>query len=169
MHRLAKAIALLATCFYTAQFTLAGNIDSFGSGANQFDIEFVPIGEPGNLPDPDDGSQFQSGDQNLGAVAYPYRISKFEISEEMIDKANNIAGLGLDHDGRGPNKPATAVSWFEAAKFVNWLNTSNGHHVAYDFNGDFIQLWDPANAWQAGGQNRYLPSQGRFLFLAKRR
>jgi formylglycine-generating enzyme required for sulfatase activity len=62
----------------------------------------------------------------------------------MIDKANTLGGLGITHDNRGANKPATSISWFEAAKFVNWLN---GSTPAYNFdpNGNF-QLWDPNDA-----------------------
>ncbi|MEX2308923.1 MAG: SUMF1/EgtB/PvdO family nonheme iron enzyme [Pirellulales bacterium] len=120
--------------------------DVFGSGANSFEIEFVTIGEPGNAPD-------MTGDPNpAGSVPYVYRIGKYEISEAMIDKANaqSVADgglLGITHDMRGPNKPATSVSWFEAAKFVNWLNASMGDTPAYKFdaNGDF-QLWLPSDA-----------------------
>ncbi len=45
-----------------------------------------------------------------------------------------------------PNKPATSITWFEAAKFVNWLNTSSGFSPAYKFDaaGNF-QLWQPSD------------------------
>ena len=56
------------------------------------------------------------------ARAYTYRIGKFEISEQMIDKANALGGLGITKDTRGPDFPATSVTWYEAARFVNWLN-----------------------------------------------
>ena len=63
--------------------------DTFGSGPNIFAIEFVTIGDPGNLADPEDGHTYGlPGVQNFGAVSYRYRIGKYEISEEMIDKAN---------------------------------------------------------------------------------
>ena len=116
--------------------------DTFGSDPNTtFDIEFVTIGNPGNAAD-------TTGDPNsAGSVPYNYRIGKFEISEDMIDKANILGSLGLTHNTRGPNKPATSVNWFEAAKFVNWLNASTGGTAAYNFdpNGNF-QLWDPNDA-----------------------
>ena len=37
----------------------------------------------------------------------------FEISEQMIDEANAVGGLGLTHNARGPDKPATGLSWNE--------------------------------------------------------
>ena len=137
--------AILLFVLASAVFSLTARADTFGSGANTFDIEFVPIGDAGNLPD-------TTGDPNpAGAVAYEYRIGKYEISESMIDQANALAAdagdpLGITHDGRGPNKPATRVSWFEAAQFVNWLNTSKGKTPAYKFDdqGDF-QLWEPTD------------------------
>jgi len=112
--------------------------DLFGTAENTFEIKFVVIDDPGNPPD-------TTGHLNpAGSVAYSFRMAKYAISEEMIDKANALGDLGLTHDNRGPNKPATSISWFEAAQLVNWLNTSTGNTPAYNFdsNGDF-QLWEP--------------------------
>jgi len=120
--------------------------DVFGNGANSFEIEFVTIGDPGNPAD-------MTGDPNpAGSVPYTYRIGKYEVSESMINRANAQSTadgnpLGITIDSRGPHKPATSVSWFEAARFVNSLNTSTGHVPAYKFdaNGEF-QLWEPSDA-----------------------
>ena len=115
LTKFAAASAVLAV------FSSTGRGDLFGSGENAFAIKFVKIGEPGNPAD-------TTGDPNpAGAVPYTYRIGKYEISEDMIDKANTITAaegnpLGITHGGRGPNKPATRVSWFEAAKFVNSIS-----------------------------------------------
>ena len=99
--------------------------DNFGGGDNAFEIEFVTIGNPGNQAD-------TTGFPNPGgAVPYVYRMAKFEISEDMINKVNTLGSLSIAHDGRGANKPATSVNWIEAALFVNWLNTSSGFPVAY--------------------------------------
>ena len=100
---------------------------TFGSGANTFDIEFVDIGNPGNAAD-------ATGNPNpAGSVATAFRMGKFEISEDMINKANTLGGLLLTKDTRGADKPATSISWNEAARFVNWLNTSTGSPPAYKF------------------------------------
>ena len=134
--------------------------DDFGGGEHAFTIEFVTIGAPGNPPD-------TTGDPNpAGAVPYVYRIGKYEISERMIDAANALGGLGITKDKRGPEKPATRVSWFEAAQFVNWLNTSTGGVPAYKFDaqGNF-QLWapgdpgyDPGNLFRNAQARYFLPS-----------
>ena len=111
----------------------------FGSGANSFDIDFVTIGNPGNPPD--------AGGNGAGAVPYSYRIGKYEISEQMMDKANALGGLGITKDSRGPDYPVTSVPWYEAAKFVNWLNMSAGSIPAYKFDGSGNnQLWQSTDA-----------------------
>src|SRR5690554_2663562 len=61
--------------------------DTFGIGPNTFAIDFVSIGNPGNPPD--------ANPNPAGAVGYEYRMGKYEISEQMIDKANAVGGLGI--------------------------------------------------------------------------
>jgi formylglycine-generating enzyme required for sulfatase activity len=123
---------------------------TFGTGANAFTMDFVTIGNPNNAPD-------TSGSPNpVGSVAYTYSIGKYEVSRGMIEKANSAIGLGITlfdmsfYDGgqlqNGPNRPATGISWFEAAKFVNFLNTSSGSAAAYKFdNSGNFQLWSSSD------------------------
>ncbi len=133
MKRYAIVLCLICT------LSGAARADTFGSGANSFNIDFVTIGNPGNPAD-------TTGAPNpAGKVNYAYRMGKYEISEDMINKANILGGLGITHNGFGANKPAMSVSWFEAAKFVNWLNTSGGSTAAYKFDGTSFQLWSPAD------------------------
>jgi formylglycine-generating enzyme required for sulfatase activity len=130
--------------------------DTFGSGENTFEIEFVTIGNPGNVAD-------TTGTPNpAGSVPYKYRIGKFEISQKMVANANNLGGLGITladlslHGGNGSNRPATGVSWNEAARFINWLNTTQGFAPAYKFTtqpgtpgysaNEDIQVWQPGDA-----------------------
>jgi formylglycine-generating enzyme required for sulfatase activity len=106
-------------------------------------IDYVSVGNAGNAADPATGSLY-------GAVAYAYKIAKNEttISQyaeflnavaktdtyglynaDMARSYNNgISRSGLDgsfnytvNPGSG-NKPITWVSWFDAARFVNWLH-----------------------------------------------
>jgi formylglycine-generating enzyme required for sulfatase activity len=131
--------------------------DEFGSGGNSFSIEFVTVGDPGNPAD-------TTGSPNpAGSVAYPFRIGKYEISEQMIDKANALGGLGITKDVRGADKPATSVSWFEAARFVNWLNTSTGSTPAYKFDGSGnFQLWTPSDPGY-DASNLFRNSQAKYF------
>ncbi len=147
---------VLVLCIFP--FVGTARADLFGSGANSFEIEFVPIRNAGNPPD--------ANPNPAGAVPYRYRMGKYEISEQIIDTANALGGLGITKDTRGPNMPATSVTWYEAARFVNWLNTSTGNVPAYKFDaaGNF-QLWqpidsgyDPANLYRNSRARYFLPS-----------
>ncbi|NBR46874.1 MAG: PEP-CTERM sorting domain-containing protein, partial [Verrucomicrobia bacterium] len=87
-----------------------------------------------------------------GAVAYTYGIGKYEVSRSMIEKANTAGTLGItlqdmfSYGGNGANRPATGINWYEAAVFVNWLNTSSGGTAAYKFDGGGnFQLWSPGD------------------------
>jgi MYXO-CTERM domain-containing protein len=165
-------VTLVALTFFYAPLAQA---DTFGSGANQFDIEFVPIGDPRNLPD-------TTGDPNpAGSVAYTYNMGKFDVSRDMINKANTLGNLGITlgnmtpYGGNGVNRPATGVSWNEAARFTNWLNTITGRRpaykfalqpgeVGYDANAN-IELWtisdagfDPNNLYRNNLARYFLPS-----------
>jgi len=120
--------------------------ETFGSGANAFSIEFVTIGNPGNEAD-------TTGSPNpAGRVDYIYNLGKYEVSRDMITKANSIGSLEITisdmsgYGGNGVNRPATGVSWYEAAKFVNWLNTSTGGTAAYKFVDGTFQLWSSTDA-----------------------
>ncbi len=138
--------------------------DIFGSGPNLFEIDFVSIGNPGNADD-------ATGSPNpVGKVDYSFRMGQFEISQDMIMKANAITAAGpnplnITYDIRSADKPATSVSWFEAAQFVNWLNTSTGSTPAYKFVGGNFQLWspgdtgfDPNNLFRNADARYFLPS-----------
>lgn len=62
--------------------------------------------------------------------------------------------------------PATGISWFEAAQFTNYLNTSQGFQAAYKFDGlGTFELWevgdpsfDAANPYRNSLANYVLPS-----------
>jgi hypothetical protein len=131
-------------------------LQTFGNGANQFSMDFVTIGNPGNAAD-------TSGSPNpAGSVGYIYNIGKYEVSREMITKANAAASLGIimmnmsSYGANGVNRPATGISWNEAARFVNWLNTSQGYQAAYNFTTSGananITLW---GAGEYSGSNQY--------------
>ena len=119
-----------------------------------FDMDFAEVGDTTNVDD--------TGPDSIvhGAVSYTYRMGVNEVSEQMIEDYNTYSGgPTITKDTRGADKPATSVSWNEAARFVNWLNTSQGHVAAYNFTtggaNDNISLWSSADAWQLGGENLY--------------
>jgi hypothetical protein len=141
------------------------NPDKFGCGSNQFTIDFVNVGNAGN-------SGFDVKRHNYGSVPYEYRISTYEVSQSNITMATNGGLLGVTAGAWSPNQPAAFLKWYEAAAFVNWLNTESGNQPAYNlaYNGGSINsswvmsLWSPEDAWQNGGQNLFR-NENAYYFL----
>ena len=143
---------------------------TFGSGANQFSIDFVEIGNTNNQPD-------SNGSPNMaGSVGYIFNLGKFEISRQILEKANAETGLGIsladlsNFGGNNPDRPASGVSWFTAARFVNYLNTTQGFSPAYNFTGSYAGPRNPAgfSLWAEGQNgfnpnNQYRNSQAKFF------
>lgn len=170
----AFAFCMLVTiCFWGSASTsrIEAAVVSFGSGSNQFQMEFVTISDPGNSPDNDLNARPISS--TLGSVGYTFGIGKFEVSRDMITKFNAAQSLQIIlqdmsvYGGNGSNKPATGVSWNEAARFVNWLNTSSGKFVAYKFtsNGvnDNIALWSATDTLDYDASNPYRSKRATYV------
>jgi len=80
-----------------------------------------------------------------------------EVSQDWITKATNLGMANVTAGAWAGNQPAANMTWYEAAAFVNWLNTSTGRPAAYQLDGTntALTLWTSAQAWQAGGENLY--------------
>lgn len=162
-----RTFTLLASVTLLFCCTLA-RADVFGSEANSFEIEFVTVGSPGNPTDPVVPTA-TSAPLPSGTVNYTYHMAKYEISEEIIAKVNALSAaggdpLGLDGDvERGPQKPSTGLSWFDAARFVNWLNEDQGYSPAYKFDSAGVfQLWEPTDPG-FNAKNRYRNRQAHYV------
>ena len=121
----------------------AAHADTFGSGVNTFTIGFVPIGNAGNANDTVSGAG-----PNYGAVPYNYNMSTYAISQDQLAKASNSLGISLGGGAWVGSQPAANVKWYQAAAFVNYLNTSTGHAKAYnlDTGATALTLWTPSDA-----------------------
>lgn len=111
-------------------------------------IDTVPVGNAGNGTD--DGSYY-----GYGAVGYNYGIGKYEVTLNQytaflnavaktdtyglysLAMATDVNVRGISRGGAAGsytysvigngNRPVTYVSWFDAARFVNWLH--NGQPI----------------------------------------
>ena len=173
------ALAVLATVSLVTPAWAATTTDSFGT----FTMDFVDIGNANNPAD-------TTGAPNpVGTVVNTFRMGTYEVSRDMITKANTAGSLGItlfdmtSYGCNGVNRPATGVSWNEAARFVNWLNTSSGSVAAYKFStqpGDVgysananIVLWasgdsgyDAANPFRNSNAKYFLPSENEWYKAA---
>lgn len=158
MNSTSRRIFIVSAAVLCALTVTAVYGDTFGSGGNAFSIDFVTVGNPGNgadanFPRPNTGAY---GDQP-GGVAYIYRIGTTEVPQDWVEKATNLGLTNVVASAWSGLQPAANITWYECAAFVNWLNTSTGHQVAYQLNqaNTSLTLWSSAEAWQAGGQNLY--------------
>lgn len=145
--------------------------DVFGTGANQFEIDFVKISGATN---PTSG---------YGIVQNDYRIGKFEITNDQWNKFvnNNGAPAGIPSNAydenaywTGTNIPTNNVSWYEMGQFANWLNTSTGHQAAYNFDasGNFSAWssgdvgYNPSNPYRNSNACYFLPTEDEWVKAA---
>jgi len=131
----------------------SADVVKFGSGSNTFTLRFEAVEDPNNDP----------SSSGFGAVNYSYGMSRYEVTEGMIDvynsdSANALFPIVYDITGRGANKPATSITWNEAARFVNWLNIVKGYAPAYKFegvNGTNISSWSEDDDLDYSEPNTY--------------
>jgi formylglycine-generating enzyme required for sulfatase activity len=136
---------------------ISAQADTFGTSGNEFTIDFVNIGNAGNAADT----------TTYGAVPYEYRASIYEISQNDITKATASGMANVTAGAWSNNQPAANISWYEAAAFVNFLNTNSGKTAAYNltFTTNWsMALWSSEQAWTAGGTNLYR-NKDAFYFL----
>jgi len=151
-----RLVILAAVMFLAGGNVVWASIDTFGAGENQFSIEFVTI----------------SGDTNpasgYGNVDHDYRMGMFEITNTQYSK------FSVDNPFYyGPDAPVVDVSWFEAAQFVNFLNTSKGQQPAYKFVDGQMEAWQPYdqgydlnNPFRNSNAKYFLPNEDEWVKAA---
>ena len=134
--------------------TLAASAALITSAAASVTIDYVSVGNAGNAAD----------STGYGAVAYAYQIGKYEVTNAQYGAFLNakgasnsgaiynssMTGTGITQNGSSgsfnysvtsgfENKPVVHVSWFDAARFANWMMNGQGggdmETGAYTLNG----------------------------------
>lgn len=98
--RFSLAVSALLSAI-TMSFTEA-QADAFGSGSNAFTIDFVNVGNAGNAADT----------TGYGAVSYQYRIGKYEVSQDAIDKATASGLSNVTAWEWAGSQPAGRITWY---------------------------------------------------------
>jgi formylglycine-generating enzyme required for sulfatase activity len=132
--------------------TLAASVVLITSASATVTIDWVTVGNPGNAADTADGDKFTTGVQRYGAVGYTYQIGKYEVTNAQYGAFLNAAAktdsyglynsdmsnFGITRGGSSgsytysvstalANRPVVYVSWFDAARFSNWMMNGQGN------------------------------------------
>jgi formylglycine-generating enzyme required for sulfatase activity len=161
-------------------FTLAATAALITSASASVTIDYVSVGNAGNASD----------STGYGAVAYAYQIGKYEVTNSQYGAFLNAKGAsnsgaiynssmsstGITQTGSSgnfsysvtsalANRPVVYVSWFDAARFANWMMNGQGNASmetgAYTLNGATSGIIT-ANI----GAQVYLPSEDEWYKAA---
>ena len=98
-------------------------------GADTLTIDFVDIGNTSNLGD----TANTVNGNNPGAVNYEYSIGTYEVTASqwstVLSADSNIGNAGT----WSGSQPTASTTWYEAAKFANWLTSGDALTGAYNF------------------------------------
>jgi formylglycine-generating enzyme len=131
-------------------------------------IDFVTIGHAGNTAD-------TGGTPGCGAVAYNYRIGKYEVTNAQWNTFTTVAGAPTGNPSyaydqgtyfAGAQQPTNCVSWYEAAQFCNYLTSGNKSLGAYQLGTDGSITVDRASAETAFGTIYVLPTEDEWYKAA---
>ncbi len=149
-------------------------------------LEFVPVGNPGNAADTN----------QYGAVDYDFSIGKYEVTAGQYTRFLNAVAASDPNELYNPlmwssssgckierigvpgsytyrvaagyaNRPVNYVSWYDAARFANWLTTGDTEQGVYHFTAG--RLSDVAGHEQTTGDSGtiyFLPTENEWYKAA---
>jgi formylglycine-generating enzyme len=137
--------------------------------ADAVTYELVPVGNPGNANDPATGNlygavtyEYQIGKYDVTIGQYTEFLNAvagtdaYELYNPSMATDLNSAGISrsgspgtyaysvINNGGNGSNRPISYVSWFDSARFANWMangqptgaqNSTTTENGAYNLNG----------------------------------
>ena len=159
----------------------ATTIALISSASATVTMDWVTVGNPGNAADVPSG---------YGSVDHTYQIGKYEVTNAQYGEFLNAKGqsnsrgiynpsmssYGITQSGSSgsytysvtgalANRPVVIVSWYDAARFANWMSNGQGsgdmETGAYTLNGAIFGTIT-ANV----GTNVYLPSENEWYKAA---
>ena len=115
------SIALLASAVLLPK----AHAITIAHGGDSVDINFVDIGNVDNAADT----------TGYGAVDYEYSIGTYEVTAAQFAAVSSF-DVNVEDNANDPwsgLQPTAETSWYEAAKFANWLTSGDALQGAYQF------------------------------------
>ena len=87
------------------------------------------------------GTGVAADTNGFGGVNYVYQISRYEVTgAQFAAAAAADSRVGTSYTSNTPDSPVENVSWYEAAKYCNWLTSGSAYLGAYLFDGSGTYL-----------------------------
>ncbi len=159
---------------------------TLGANAARADIVMVNVGNAGNAAD----------STGYGSVGYNYQIGKYEVTAGQytaflsavaatdtyglynIDMWSSSYGCKIERSGSSgsytysvasdyASRPVNYVSWYDAARYTNWLTTGNTESGVYTFSGGTLQsIADHQLAGATYGTAYFIPTENEWYKAA---
>ena len=166
--RFKSRLLLMATvCAVMVALAPAARADVITHGSTSITIDFVTVGDAGNAADTEVMGDSTTG---YGSVANAYRIGKYGVTADqwaaVIAADANVGNAG----SWSGLQPTAGTSWYEAAKFSNWLTSGNAATGVYSFTGPITSptgvTIDRAAAETAYGTAYFIPTEDEWYKAA---
>ena len=131
--------------------TLSALLFSVAAHAEPITYDMVTVGNPGNGTDPASGSVYGRVDYSYQIGKFDVTIGQYTDFLNAVAKTDtyslynasmttnlNVAGISragssgsytysvINNGGNSANRPITFVSWFDSARFANWMTNGQG-------------------------------------------
>ena len=169
-------------------FTLAATAALITSAAASITIDYVSVGNPGNAADPATGSLYGAVAYAYQIGKYEVTNAQYGAFLNAVDpggaNANGVYNTLMGSNARGGitytagaasgekytirtsmgDKPVNYVSWYDAARFANWLG--NGQGSGSTETGAYTLSLNTGIITKNSGANVYLPSENEWYKAA---
>ena len=171
--------------------TLVASAALITSASASVTMEWVTVGNAGNAAQSESNRahSFIEGD-GFGAVGYSYQIGKYEVTNAQYGAFLNakaatdsyglynssMASYGITQTGSSgnfsysvtgglENRPVVYVSWFDAARFSNWL--ANGQGNGDTETGSYSLLGETSGVFMVNtGAKAWIPTENEWYKAA---
>ena len=180
-------------------FNMGGTRNADGSWAGLASLETVPVSNPGNAGELSGaGAGGYGPDAIVGAVDYAYNIGTYEVTSAQyveflnavaaadpyglynanmwssqhgckIQRSNSWGSYTYSVAADRANRPVAYVSWYDAARFCNWLTTGDTELGVYTFAGisSIANILDHETAAQTLGKTAwFIPTEDEWYKAA---